>query len=91
MTVAKYEVLRKMKFNGRNFERGDAIDRAYIVGVAPEKEGTLLRTRFIGLPAEVADLTKMLKADLVAHARKLDLKVDPNWRKTDLIDAIEGA
>jgi hypothetical protein len=91
MAVAeKYRVTRDLKFNGRNFKRGDAIDRAYIVAVAPEKEGTLLRTRFIELAPHQRDLSKMRKPELVELARTVGLAVDPNWLKSDLIEAIEG-
>lgn len=88
--VEKYEVLRTLKFNGRDFERGDAIDRAYIVSVAPEKEGTLVRTGFIGLAPHQRDLNKMTKAELVDFGRDIGATVDHNWRKDDLIDAIES-
>jgi hypothetical protein len=91
MAVAeKYRVVRDFKFNGRDFQRGDAIERAYIVAVAPEKEGTLLRTRFIELAPHQRDLSKMTKSDLVELGRTVGATVDPNWRKADLIEAIEG-
>ncbi len=90
MIVEKYRVVRDFKFNGRNFERGDAIDRSYIVDVAPEKEGTLVRTRFIELAPEMRDLTKMTKADLVEFGRTIGADVDPNMVKSVLVDAIES-
>jgi len=88
--VEKYRVTRDFKFNGRQFARGDAIDRAYIVNVDPAKEGTLVRTRFIELAPHQRDLSKMTKTELVEFGRNIGATVDQNWVKADLIDAIES-
>jgi len=90
MTVTKYRVLRDFKFNGRDFARGDAIDRDYIKSVAPHKEGTLLRTRFIDLPP-TRDIDGMSKSALVDHAQAVGAEFSPSWRKDEILEAVEEA
>ena len=90
MTEA-YRAMRDFTFNGRHISAGDRVERAWIVGVAPEKEGTLLRTRFIEAVGFTGDdLGRKSKPELVEFARTLGATVDPNWRKADLIEAIRG-
>lgn len=90
MAVAvKYRAVRGFKFNGRRFEKGDAIDRAYIVDVAPEKEGTLLRTRFIELPPQ-NQIRDMDMAGLREFARTVGISGVLPRRKDDLIAEIES-
>lgn len=88
MSFDKYEVQRTMKFNGRSFERGDAISHDLIVGVAPEKLGTLLRTKYIA-PAATA-LSDLSMGDLRDHARDVGVTGPLPRSKADLVDAIES-
>ena len=87
-----FKALRDFTFNGRKIAKGDRVERSWLVAAAPEKEGTLLRTRFIEAVGfrEPDDLEKKTKAELVDFARTVRAKVDPNWRKADLIEAIRG-
>jgi hypothetical protein len=89
MTEA-YQALRPFLFAGRQYERGDPVRRSTILDVSPAKEGTLLRTRFIGLPPE-QHVARKTKAELVDLARTLDLKVDASWRKQELVEVVERA
>ncbi len=87
--VAKYQALRGFKFNGRDFERGDAISHDYIVEVAPEKLGTLLRTRFIGEPPD-RQLSDMTMPELRDFAREVGLEGPLPRKKDDLVAEIES-
>lgn len=91
MPVAEqYRVVRDLKFNGRQFERGDSIARDYILGSPrPEMLGTLQRTGFIELDPVTRPLDKMTKAELIDYAREVDAEVNTNMRKDDLLDAIQ--
>lgn len=77
-----------MKFNGRNFEAGDPIDRGYILDVNPSKLGTLLRTRFIEEAPHVG-LQGMTKDELVVHAADVGADVDKRWGIQRIIATIE--
>lgn len=87
--VEKYQALRGFKFNGRRFERGDAVSHDLIVGVAPEKLGTLLRTRFIGYPPD-RQLADMSMSELRDAAREVGIEGALPRRKDDLVDLIES-
>ena len=89
MSVA-YQAARDFKFAGHQYHAGDAVPRAAIIAVDPEKEGTLLRTEFIVLPPESRDLNDKKKDELIELARLMGHKANTNWRKAELIDAIEG-
>lgn len=94
--VEKYRVRRPLTFNGRKFDRGDAIARSYICEVDPSKEGSLLRTGFLepdhvrtGDPDALDTLTKV---ELVDYARTVGIEGPiGSWRKADLVDAIKEA
>jgi hypothetical protein len=91
MAVAeKYRVRRTLKFNGRAYEAGDAIDRAAIISVDPSKLGSLTRTGFIELDPVARPLDKMTKADLIDYGREIGAAVDQAMVKADLIAAIES-
>lgn len=72
--MAKYRVLRDMKYAGDQFHRGDVVSDAFIIentaGDGHEKLNVLLRTRYV---EDVRDPDSMLKDDLVRYARQLDV------------------
>lgn len=90
VAAEKYRALRSFTFNGRKFETGDAIARSYILEVAPEKEGTLLRTGFIEAPNFTGSyLSRRKKDELVDFAETVGARVSSAWRKDEIIEAIE--
>ena len=87
--ITKYRVLRdNFRFNGVVYNRGDAIARDDILAVAPEKLGSLLRTRFIDEPPD-QPLTDLGMDELRDLARDVGLEGPLPRRKSDLITAIE--
>ena len=80
-----------MKFNGRQFEAGDAIERDYIMDVQPQKLGTLLRTRYIEVDPVTRPVDKMTKAELVEYAADLGVEVSSSWRKDEILEAVKEA
>lgn len=87
---AVYQALRPFKFAGVNYAAGDPVRVEDIHAVDPAKEGILYRTERIGLPPMQRDLTAMRKDELIELARLAGHKANTNWRKQELIDAIEG-
>ena len=90
MSLAKYRVVRDMKFNGRQFKRGDAIARDYIMDTNPEKLGTLLRTRFIEEPPHVK-LEDLSKEELLDIAADVGADVDGRYGVARIIEAIQAS
>jgi len=87
--VTTYRATRDFKFNGRQINQGDPVDRATIVKVDPSKEGTLLRTKFIELPPQ-NKVAGMNKAELVDFAASLGVAVSSSWRKNEILEAVES-
>jgi len=91
MAVAeKYRAKRPFKFNGRQIEQGDSVERDYILKVSPEKLRVLQVTGFIELDPVTRPIGKMSKADLVDYGREVGADVNPNMVKADLVEAIES-
>lgn len=90
MPVAeKYRAVRNFKFAGLAFNRGDSIEREFILAKTDaSKLGTLQRTGFIELDPVTRPLDKMTKADLIEYGREVGASVDQRMTKADLLDAI---
>lgn len=95
MPVAEaYRVLHRFQWQGRWYDRGDAISRDAILSageVGLSKLGSLQRTRFIDLDPVTRPLDKFTVDELIEHGRELGAEVKRGMRKTDLIRAIEEA
>ena len=92
--VEKYRVRQSFKWLGKQYQPGDAISRDTILSdaqVGESKLGTLQRVRFIEPDPQTRPLDKMTKSELVEYAREVGASVDPNWRKSDILEEIEGA
>ena len=87
----RYKWTQARKFNGRQYERGDTITRDEILAVNPEKLGTLERVRLIEPDPLTNPVDKMTKDELIQHARDIGAKVDHNWRKAQIREAVEDA
>lgn len=90
--VEKYRVRQAFKWLGVQYEPGDAISRETILAdaqVGVSKLGTLQRVRFIEPDPLTRPIDKMSKSDLVDYAREVGADIDPNWRKSDILEAIQ--
>lgn len=90
--VEKYRVRQSFKWLGVQYKPGDAISRETILSdanVGESKLGTLQRVRFIEPDPQTRSLDKMTKSELVEYAREVGASVDPNWRKSDVLEAIQ--
>ena len=90
--MSGYKVLREMTYDGVQYVPGDVISQDAIESAAPgkEKEGKLLRTRFIASDSFERDPQMMTKNELVDFGRTVDARFESNWRKADIIEAIEA-
>lgn len=92
--VEKYRVRQSFKWLGVQYKPGDAISRETILSdkqVGESKLGTLQRVRFIEPDPQTRPLEGMSKSELVEYAREVGARVDPNWRKAEILEEIQGA
>lgn len=89
--IEKYQVNRsELLFNGKRYNKGDAISHQEIVSVAPEKLGTLVRTRTIIEPPN-RTLDDMTKDELIDYGHEIGANFQSSWKKADIAEAIEEA